>query len=70
MDPTKATSISVDICEHGTLWLMLHGEDGEAFAYGTLDPETAITLGEQINDLLTEWVEKTLAERDANARPH
>lgn len=41
-DPQEAKVISVTACEHGTVFINLHGEDGEVFARASMSLDAAI----------------------------
>ena len=36
-EPRRAASVSVSHCEHGTVFIYLHDEAGEAFAVAAMD---------------------------------
>jgi hypothetical protein len=50
-----ATSISAVCCEHGNVYVRLHGKDGKIFAAATMPAITALDLNQQILDSIDEW---------------
>lgn len=45
-----AKSISLSRCEHGSVFVHLHGEDGDVFATASMDIETAVEFNMQLLD--------------------
>lgn len=50
-----AKSISAVCCEHGNVYVRLHGADGKIFAAASMPAPTALELNEQILDSIEEW---------------
>ena len=50
-----ATSITAVCCEHGNVYIRLHGTDGKIFAAASMPAPTALQLNEQILDSIEEW---------------
>ena len=55
VDIQTAKSLSVDMCEHGSLTLSLHGADDEVFATATMDPQHANAVATEMLGLLLRW---------------
>lgn len=60
-EPLRATSISCRRCNHGTLFIDLHGEDGEVFATASMDVETGVEFLTQFGDHCEAILEATAA---------
>lgn len=50
-----AKSISAVCCDHGNVYVRLHGADGKIFAAASMPAKTALDLNEQIMDSIDEW---------------
>lgn len=50
-----ANSITSVCCEHGNVYIRLHGTDGKIFAAACMPAPTALALNEQILDSIEEW---------------
>lgn len=50
-----AKSISAVCCEHGAVFIRLHGQDGKIFAAGSMEAPTALQLSEQVLDAIEKW---------------
>jgi hypothetical protein len=48
----SATSISVTACEHGHVFVRLHDRVGNVFAFGCVDPGTAMMLDGQLRQAI------------------
>lgn len=49
-----ASSIEVDRCEHGTIWLKLRDDLGEVIAAAGLTPAAAVALADKARQLATD----------------
>jgi hypothetical protein len=56
--PTRdAKSISVHVCEHGTLYLHLHDRAGNVFARACLGTDAAVAFADDVVDRLQTHIE-------------
>lgn len=68
MSIVLAKSISVHTCEHGTVTIRLHDDDGRIFAAGQMDADTASTFTGQIIEQLQEFIEGAIGPDDTIGR--
>lgn len=62
----KASQVSIDVCEHGTLYINLHDEDGAVFACASMLP----LQGARFLLLGTEQLEERVGALEQLANPN
>lgn len=53
-DPLRAKSLSLSYCAHGSVYINLHGEDGEIFALASLPVEVAVDVLDDLGEACEE----------------